>query len=158
MGIASNFSFRKLKMVEAADIDWETINAKLPYERSAEAKEKRRDLFKEFDPNSNGYLSLAEVDKGMRDVLVIEELFDCKPAVNASFHYSKDKSQGEDVHGPDYLEFREFRLFLQTLRQYFEYYQAFARIDTGDNRVSKEEFCAYNVKATIEKWTGEGIE
>ena len=48
-------------MVEAADIDWETINAKLPYERSAEAKEKRRELFKQFDPNSNGYLSLAEV-------------------------------------------------------------------------------------------------
>ena len=48
-------------MVEAADIDWETINAKLPYERSAEAKEKRRELFKLFDPNSNGYLSLAEV-------------------------------------------------------------------------------------------------
>ena len=31
-------------MVEAADIDWETINAKLPYERSAEAKEKRREV------------------------------------------------------------------------------------------------------------------
>lgn len=146
-------------MTEAADIDWETINAKLPYQRTAEEKEKRRELFKQFDPNSNGYLSLAEVDKGMRDVLEIDELFDCKTAVNASFHYSKDKSQGDDEHGPDYLEFREFRLFLQTLRQYFEYYQAFARIDTGDdNRVSKEEFCADNIKSTVEKWTGGSIE
>ena len=34
-----------------------------------------------------------QVDKGMRDVLEIEELFDCKAAVNASFHFSKDKSQ-----------------------------------------------------------------
>ena len=34
-----------------------------------------------------------QVDKGMRDVLEIEELFDCKTAVNASFHFSKDKSQ-----------------------------------------------------------------
>ena len=48
-------------MVEAADIDWDTINAKLPYERSDEAKEKRRELFNQFDPNCNGYLSLAEV-------------------------------------------------------------------------------------------------
>ena len=48
-------------MTEAADIDWETINEKLPYERTAESKEKRRELFKQFDPNSNGYLSLAEV-------------------------------------------------------------------------------------------------
>ena len=37
--------------------------------------------------------NVFQVDKGMRDVLVIDELFDCKPAVNASFHYAKDKSQ-----------------------------------------------------------------
>ena len=48
-------------MVEAADIDWDTINTKLPYERSDEAKNKRRELFNQFDPNCNGYLSLAEV-------------------------------------------------------------------------------------------------
>ena len=48
-------------MTEAADIDWGEINGKLPYERTDEAKEKRRELFKQFDPNSNGYLSLAEV-------------------------------------------------------------------------------------------------
>ena len=50
-------------MVEATDIDWDTINAKLPYERSDESKEKRRELFNQFDPNCNGYLSLAEVLK-----------------------------------------------------------------------------------------------
>ena len=33
------------------------------------------------------------------------------------------------------------------------------RIDTGDdNRVSKEEFCAENVKAAVEKWIGETLE
>lgn len=48
-------------MVEATDIDWETINEKLPFERTDEAKEKRKALFKQFDPNDNGYLSLAEV-------------------------------------------------------------------------------------------------
>ena len=33
------------------------------------------------------------------------------------------------------------------------------RIDTGDdNRVSKEEFCAENIKASVEKWTGESLE
>ncbi len=34
-----------------------------------------------MDMNGNGFLSLAEVDKGIRDVLQCEELFDCKPAV-----------------------------------------------------------------------------
>lgn len=125
-------------------IDWEEINSKLPFERSEAAKAKRKALFRSFDPNGNGYLSLAEVsvmiikldsvsgllsqvDKGIRDVLACEELFDCKPAVNRAFHFAKNKSQGDDKYGPDYLEFREFRLFLQSLRQYFEYYQAFDR-------------------------------
>ena len=35
----------------------------------------------------------------MRDVLDIEELFDCKSAVNASFHYAKDKSQASFLRG-----------------------------------------------------------
>ena len=95
----------------------------------------------------------------MRDVLQVDELFDCKPAVNESFHYAKAKSPGEDKHGPEYLEFREFRLFLQTLRQYFEYYQAFDRIDTGDdNRVSKEEFCSDAAKEAVAKWVKDPIE
>jgi len=138
-----------------AEIDWESINAKLPFQRTDEEKAKRRELFKQFDPNGNGYLSLAETDKGMRDVLQSDELFDCKQAVNRSFHFAKTKSQGDSKHGDDYLEFREFRLFLATLRQYFEYYQAFAIIDTGDdNRVSKEEFTSDNIKASLEKWVG----
>ena len=46
-----------------ADIDWESINSKLPFQRTDEEKAKRQELFKQFDPNSNGYLSLAEVRK-----------------------------------------------------------------------------------------------
>merc|ERR1712183_717733 len=145
----------RIRKKNMADIDWTSINEKLPYQRTEEQKAKRRELFNQFDPNGNGYLSLAEVDKGMRDVLQCDDLFDCKPAVQRSFHFAKDKSPGQNKHGDDYLEFREFRLFLATLRQYFEYYQAFKRIDTGDdNRVSKEEFTSDKIKASVEKWVG----
>merc|ERR1711962_1133340 len=141
---------------EQKTIDWEAINAKLPYERKDEQKAKRREIFDKFDVNSNGYLSLAKVDKAVRDVLKSDDLFDCKDAVNASFHYAKKASPGESIHGDDYLEFREFRLFFQTLRQYFEYFQAFSRIDTGDDsRVSKEEFCSDASKAAMAKWMKE---
>jgi len=62
---------------------------------------------------------------------------------------------GDNPHGDDYIEFREFRLLLQTLRQFFEYYQAFDRLDTEDDgRVSKEEFTADKMKETIVKWVG----
>ena len=51
-----------------SSVDWAAINEKLPFERTDEAKEKRRELFKQFDPNGNGYLSLAEVriQRGMK--------------------------------------------------------------------------------------------
>jgi len=143
---------------EQKSIDWAAINEKLPYQRTDEQKAKRKEIFQSFDVNSNGYVSLAEVDKGMRDVLGSDDLFDCKDAVNASFHYAKKVSPGEDKYGPEFLEFREFRLFLQTLRQYFEYFQAFSRIDTGDDsRVSKEEFCSDASKEAMNKYIKDPI-
>ena len=76
-----------------------------------------------FNLPFNWYFYLhPQVDKGIRDVLQSDELFDCKPAIHRAFHFAKNKSQGESEHGPDYIEFREFRLFLQTLRMNFEYY------------------------------------
>merc|ERR1711874_885580 len=108
-----------------------------------------------MDVNGNGYLSLAEVTKGVRDVIAVDELFDSIPAINRSFHHCKNVSTNPSEHGDDYIEFREFRLLLQTLRQFFEYYQAFDRVDTGDDdRISKEEFTAEGLKEVMEKWVG----
>jgi len=143
---------------EQKTIDWAAINAKLPYKKTPEQKAKRKEIFDGFDVNSNGHVSLAEVDKGMRDVLGSDELFDCKDAVNASFHYAKNVKPEEGIEG-DFIQFKEFRIFLQSLRQYFEYFEAFSRIDTGDDsRVSKEEFCSDAAKAALAKWVSEPIE
>jgi len=46
--------------------------AKLPTGTSEEEKEARDRLFQQFDPNGNGFLSLAEIDRGIRDVLGLE--------------------------------------------------------------------------------------
>ena len=35
--------------------------------------------------NGNGFLSLAEVDKGVRDALKSDTLFDAKPAIMRAF-------------------------------------------------------------------------
>jgi len=66
-------------------LDYCHIFASLPTDKSGAEFEQRSSLFKQFDPNSNGYLSLAEVDKGIRDILRIEELYDCKPAIMRAF-------------------------------------------------------------------------
>ena len=109
--------------------------------------------------NGNSYLSLAEVDKGVRDVLGLEDVFDCKQAVNYAFHFTKNSSPAESRFGEELLEFRELRLFLQTLRATFEFYQGFNTIDVeGDHRISKEEFCTDDIHGLVQKWTGEEIE
>ena len=47
----------------SSDIDWADIRRKLPYERTEEQKAKRMAMFNQFDPNANGFLSLAEVQR-----------------------------------------------------------------------------------------------
>lgn len=137
-----------------AAIDWTAINAKLPIAKNAEQKAQRKAMFKEFDPNGNGILSLAEVDKSVRDVLKIDEIFDAKPAIMRAFQIAKNctKSKRGET-GDDYIEFREFRFFLLSLRQYFEYFEAFSRVDkSGDNKISLVEFV--DAKDKIEVWVG----
>ena len=84
--------------------------------------------------NGNGYVSLAEIDKGLRDILGIDEIFDCKPAIFQAFKAAKRSVKTKSKHGKDYVERCEFRLMLLYLRQYFEYYEAFDRVDTSDDR------------------------
>ncbi len=46
----------------------ELQSKKLPTAKTPIAAEQRRALFRSLDPNGNGHLSLAEVDKGLKDV------------------------------------------------------------------------------------------
>ena len=141
-------------MAAPKKVDWALIRTKMPMERTAEAKKHRMELFKAFDPNSNGYLSLAEVDKGCRDVLGLYEIFDAKKVVMRAFQAAKganDKKNKKGSHGPDFIERCEFRLLFVYLRQYFEIWQMFDEVDSSDDwRVDFEEFKAALPK--IESW------
>ena len=93
-------------------INWERINARLPWARTPEAKRQRRRMWEAIDVNDNGFVSLAEVTrvrfapslsfltirienpfKGVRDVINVTELFECRPAINAAFHQCKALSK-----------------------------------------------------------------
>ncbi|XP_065674524.1 flagellar calcium-binding protein TB-44A [Hydra vulgaris] len=134
------------------EINWAEVNAKLPHGRSDEEKAKRKALFDSFD-NGNGMLSLAEIDKGIRDVLHLDAVFDAKPAIMRAFQIAKSVVKSNKKSGDDFIEWKEFRFFLLSLRQYFEYYEAFTRIDdNSDHRITLEEFVA--AKSKIEQWVG----
>lgn len=50
----------------APAVDWAALGQKLPVGSTKADKEQRRLLFSLMDPNGNGFLSLAEVDKGVK--------------------------------------------------------------------------------------------
>ena len=114
---------------------------RLPTEKTAEQREKRMAMFEQFDPNGNGYLSLAEVDKGLHETYGLEGVYNCKPAIMRAFSAAKGLKQGGSGHDDDYVTKVEFRMLLVYLKQYFELFEIFDGIDTGnDRRIDAEEF------------------
>ena len=139
-------------------VDWPSISEKLPVQKNDEEKQRRIELFKQFDPNGNGYLSLQEVDKGLRDVLCCEELFESKKPMMIAFNAAKNKKGDTPGDGPgqDYITFSEFRWFLASLRRYFEHYIQFQQVDENyDGRIEMKEFIQN--QDMISGWVGEEV-
>ncbi len=71
-------------------------------------------LYEGFDPNGNGYLSLAEVHKGCRDVLGLPEIYENKPVMMRAFQAAKgaNNAKSKSELGQHYIERSEFRSLL----------------------------------------------
>ncbi len=131
--------------------DWEGLINRLPIQKTKEDREKRKKIWLEMDCNKNGYLSLAEFDKGIRDVLNLPELFSLKKVLMRAYQTSKDKIKGKSKYSKEYIEWLEFRILLVYLREYFEYYVMFTRIDKSEDlKINLEEF--KKAIPTLEKW------
>ena len=121
--------------------DWRALSTKLPIGKDPASRTVRRALFDKFDVNGNGYLSLAEVDKAVRDVTKVDALFKSKPVVMRAFQAARRASGDAVGMNGDYVERSEFRRLLVCLRCYFELYAAFKKLDRdADGRVSLDEF------------------
>jgi len=123
-------------------LDWDKIKEKLPAEKTEEQTAQRKELFDRFDPNGNGYLSLAEVQRGCEEVIAVPQIYESKPVMMRAFQAAKGVAiNNKSDLGDDYIERSEFRLLLLYLRNYLEVWQVFAEIDTGDDkRIDLEEF------------------
>ena len=94
-----------------------------------------------MDMNGNGFISLAEFDRGIQDVLNIPEIFKQKKVIIRAFTSAKNKIKGKAKQSGDYVEWLEFRYILIYLRQYLEYYAMFCRMDTSDDfKINFDEF------------------
>jgi Ca2+-binding EF-hand superfamily protein len=139
--------------------NWKLINSKLVVDKTPEGKAKRKEQFDGFDVNHNGYLSLAEVDKGLRDILQLDDLFDCKPVIMRAFQSAKGlNAPNANEHGKDYIERNEYRMLLVYLKEFMAIWEVFATADDSDDRrLSKQELS--KVHPQLQKWApGQSID
>lgn len=132
-------------------IDYKLITEKLCTERTREGMKRRSEIFEKFDINKNGLLTLRECDLGVKNVLNMPEIAECKPVIFKAFEAAKRISRNTNDPSKNFVEKNEFRYFLCYLRQYFEFYQMFSQINSNSNlSISFEEFCL--AIPLIEKW------
>lgn len=139
-------------------IDWETLNEKLPFDKTEPEQKKRRfEMFDEMDTVKIGKLSLEQLTVGLTKVLGVGEIINAPEVIRTAFNTAKLAGQMSgaiainSTGDADFVEKREFRLLLMYLRQYFELFQLFEEIDEeGDLRISFEEF--KKAGPILERW------
>jgi hypothetical protein len=95
---------------------WAELKQKLPWELNNTDKALRIQQWRQLDVNGNGFLSLAELDKGMQYVIKLPTLFKVKPVMLRAFNAAKDKVKSKSELGDDYIEKKEHRYLLKYLR------------------------------------------
>ena len=80
------------KVLLKDEIDWAEIAKKLPFGKDEDSTKRRKVLFRQFDPNGNGLLSLAEVDKAVCEDLQMGDIIS-KPVLIRAFNAAKGANQ-----------------------------------------------------------------
>ena len=84
---------------------------------------------------------MAEIDHALQNILQLPELFALKPVTMRAWQAARTKVPSITKNGNDYVTKNEFPYLLKYLRQYYEYWVAFDRIDSDfDRRITKQEF------------------
>ena len=124
------------------NFDWDAMMKKLPVAKTAEDRKKRLELWKKLNEFGNGYLSFKRLNSQLTIYLDLPEVVRNKAHIKLAFDAASDKYVRDGVNKDDnLLEWMEFRIFLVYLRQYFEYWVMFQKLDTsGDLKISLEEF------------------
>jgi len=64
---------------------WDELRTKLPWHKNEDERLLRVKYFKAIDLNKNGMLSLAEIEKGLVDVIQLPILFDLKQVIMKAY-------------------------------------------------------------------------
>jgi len=122
--------------------NWEELMAKLPIKKTEEDRKKRLELWNQINEYGNGYVSFKRLDFQLEKYLKLPKVVRNKGPLKLAFDAASDKYERYGLKKEDNLiEWMEFRIFLVYLRQYFEYWVMFEKMDiTGDHRINLKEF------------------
>ena len=95
----------------------------IPIDSSKESIAARKKIFRNFDVNGNNWLSLAEIDKGLRDVLELPELFDAKPVIMRAYQASLKKVKSTNPLTEGLVSRGMFKWILVYMRFYYELWE-----------------------------------
>ena len=122
------------------DISIERISHLLPCEESYQAKNKRDAIWDKWDTTMNGFLSHQEIEQELLTLLDLKCSERISEVVRQSSADTKRKHHIDGKFGPNYLEKREFRVFLQNLHKHMGSLVIFERVDRNkDNVISEDE-------------------
>ena len=132
--------------------NWDELIQKLPVKKTNAEREKRLALWNQINKYGNGYISYKRLSIEMEKYLDLPNVVKNKGPMKLAFDSASNKYQKKGAKKEDGLiEWMEFRIFLVYLRQYFEYWVMFERVDrSGDHQISLEEF--QKAVPQMEKW------
>ena len=132
--------------------DWDELIKKLPTQKTAGDKKKRLALWKQINEYGNGYVSFKRLNIQLEKYLKLPNVVKNKGPVKLAFNAAcaKNSTKGREIDD-SLLEWLEFRAFLIYLRQYFEYWVMFEKVDkSGDHKINLDEF--KKALPLMEKW------
>ena len=122
--------------------DWDALKKKLPVEKTKEDRKNRLNLWKKLNEYGNGYISFKRLNVQLTNHLQLPEIIRNKGPIKLAFVAACNKYAKNGINKDDnLLEWMEFRIFLVYLRQYFEYFIMFQKVDSSEDlRISFDEF------------------
>lgn len=153
MGCSGTKSVGEDSQHKYENFNWDELLNKLPAKKTEEDKKIRNDLWKKkLHSGTDGYVTKEQVEKVMIGYLDLPKEILQKEPLRKAFEAAKAKCKNKnDRKGDEYLQKDEFRFYFVYLRQYFEYWVMFERVDaSGDHQISFEEF--NNALPKMKEW------
>ena len=124
--------------------NWEEMLSKIPTELTEDGKEKRFELWIELNNNKKyNYISYKRLHYNLTTKLDIPNIIRKKNPIKLACEVACDKYHRNAANMINYLIFgwREFRIFLVYLKEYFEYWRHFKYLENnGEHTITLEDF------------------